>query len=441
MHAACPWSTVGAYSMRQVRQVRLMLTAILGLVLLSALLPGCIPSSDSPAPTNSAANLATMDVAVGPLAPAFNPEITNYEVAAPSGAASTTITASPADTRATLQVNNQPATAGQPFGPITLDVGTNPVTVLVDAPGAVKSYLVMVTRGDPADLFDLEVSAAPLSPDFAPATTSYAVSTPTTTTQTTVTATLSDPRATLRINNQAAVSGQPFGPLALAAGTNTISVVATAVTGATKTYTVLVNRAGPGNANLAALAVSAGALSPAFSANTVTYTVTTPSTTTSTTVTAQVADPTSTLTINGQAAVSGQAFGPIPLNPTGQTTTVAVTVRAQDGVTLKTYTVQVVRGASANATLSALSLTAGPLKPSFSPSRTSYTVDAPSSTKSTMVTATTADPSATLKINGAAAVSGQPFGPIALVNKKTRITIEVRAQNGTTKSYRVEVER
>ncbi|GKS59814.1 hypothetical protein YTPLAS18_33410 [Nitrospira sp.] len=382
-----------------------------------------------------------MEVSAGPLNPGFTPAVSTYDVLTPNGTSDTTVTATPANASAALQVNNQPATPGQPFGPISLDVGINPLSILVDGPGASKSYTVVVTRGGPADLFGLELSAGPLSPEFDPATTSYAVSAPSTTTQTTVTATLSDPRATLKINNQAATSGQPFGPINLATGNNVINIVVTAVNATTKTYTVLVNRAGPGNANLSALQVSAGKLNPAFGSNTVTYGVTAPSTTSTTTVTATVQVASSTLTINGNAAVSGVPFGPIALNPTGTTTTITIAVRAQDGVTAKVYTVLVARGESSNRDLANLQLTAGPLKPAFNPSRTSYTVDAPKLTLITMVTATTEDAEATLKINGITAKSGVPFGPVALPKNTTRITIEVRAQNGSTKSYRVDVER
>jgi hypothetical protein len=55
--------------------------------------------------------------------------------------------------------------------------------------------------------------------------------------------------------------------------------------------------------------------------------------------------------------------------------------------------------------------------------------------------ATNQDSSATLKINGITATSGQTFGPIPLLKKDTRVTLEVRAQNGSTKTYRVDVER
>ncbi len=413
-------------------------------ILLSSLvfcLPGCIPDGDSSSASTSPADLAAMDVAAGPLSPGFSPGVTNYDVLAPNGASTTTLTATPVTTSATLQVNNQPAAAGQPFGPIALDVGINPVTVLVDALGTTKSYTVIVTRGGPADLFGLELSAGPLSPDFDPLTTNYSVSAPSTTAQTTVTATLSDPRATLRINGQAAVSGQPFGPVNLAVGANTLTIAVTAVNAATRTYTVLVNRAGPGNANLSALLVSAGSLSPAFNPNTVTYAVTAAGTTTSTMVTAATEVATSSLSINGSPAVSGVAFGPIALNPAGTPTILSIAVRSQDGVTVKTYTVVITRGVSSNANLANLVVSAGPLKPAFSPSRTSYDVEAASGTLTTTVTATVQDAGATLKINGATAVSGQPFGPIVLLKNDTRVTIEVRAQNGSTKSYRVTIDR
>jgi hypothetical protein len=382
-----------------------------------------------------------MEVSAGPLDPAFNPAVSSYDVLTPNGTSSTTLTAVAANASAKLAVNNEPAVSGQPFGPISLEVGINPVTVLVDAPGATKSYTVVVTRGGPADLFDLELSAGPLTPDFDPIVTGYSVSAPSTTTQTTVTATLSDERATFKVNGQTGTSGQPSSPINLATGSSTITIVVTAVNATTKTYTVSVNRAGPGNANLSALQLSAGGLSPGFNPNTVNYSVTTANTTATTTVTATVQVSSSTLTINGSPAVSGVPFGPITLNPSGTTTKVTITVLAQDGVTLKTYTVTLSRGSSSNANLANLVVDAGPLKPSFSPSRTSYDVETSKTTLSTKVTATVQDSAATLKINGIPWPSGQQSFSIPLVKDDTRITIEVRAQNGNSKTYRVDVEK
>ena len=112
----------------------------------------------------------------------------------------------------------------------------------------------------------------------------------------------------------------------------------TAPNGDQKTYTVLVNRAAivlSGNNNLSALAVSAGALVPAFDPATTNYDVLLPIGT-DTTVTATVADSTATLTINGSPATSGVESASIPLaqgaNP------ISIVVTAENGTT-KTYTV------------------------------------------------------------------------------------------------------
>ena len=95
------------------------------------------------------------------------------------------------------------------------------------------------------------------------------------------------------------------------------------------------------NANLAALALSEGTLSPAFASNTVSYTATVPNATTSITVTPTVAQANATVTVNGTPVTSGTASGPVSLvvglNP------ITVVVTAQDGVTTNGYTVAVTR--------------------------------------------------------------------------------------------------
>jgi hypothetical protein len=68
-------------------------------------------------------------------------------------------------------------------------------------------------------------------------------------------------------------------------------------------------------------------------------------------------------------------------------------------------------------------------------------VETSKTTLSTKVTATVQDSAATLKINGIPWPSGQQSFSIPLVKDDTRITIEVRAQNGNSKTYRVDVEK
>ena len=87
----------------------------------------------------------------------------------------------------------------------------------VHAPETIKVYTVTVTRAAPAsnnaDLSDLTATAGPLSPAFAPATTSYTVNTPFSTTSTTVTPTAADAGATITVNAVPVASGSPAARL------------------------------------------------------------------------------------------------------------------------------------------------------------------------------------------------------------------------------------
>jgi hypothetical protein len=93
------------------------------------------------------------------------------------------------------------------------------------------------------------------------------------------------------------------------------------------------------NANLANLVLSAGTLSPAFASGTTSYSANVVSNNNTITVTPTVADATATVKVNGVTVASGTASSPITLNTGGNVITTVVT--AQDGVTTKTYTVNV----------------------------------------------------------------------------------------------------
>ncbi len=412
---------------------------------LGVLLAACIPDSETPPSPGASGPLASLQVSAGPLTPGFSPSQDQYEVTSPNNVTQTTIVATTAETGARLTINNQTAISGQQFGPIPLEVGGNNILLIVEPPGnqPPKSYTVVVTRAGVADLRALDISAGNLSPAFAPQTTSYAVAAANGMVSTMVTASLSDPASSLRINNQQATSGVAFGPIPLNLGANPITLTVSAPDGTAKVYTVTVNRAGPGNANLGGLVLSAGALSPAFSPETTAYSLTVPNATATTTVTAVVQVPTSTLTINGASATSGAAFGPLNLNVGNNLVT--IDVRANDGVTRKTYTVTITRAApplSNNANLAGLTLSVGALTPAFNPATQSYSLSVPNTTTATTVTATVQGPGATITVNGTSVGSGVPSGAIGLNVGANSIIVLVRAQDGvTTKPYTVTVTR
>ena len=100
------------------------------------------------------------------------------------------------------------------------------------------------------------------------------------------------------------------------------------------------------NASLSALTLSAGALNPAFDANTLAYTLAVPNGTASTTVTATRADANATL----QLQRNGGGFTALPSGTPSSaqafkvgSNTLDVKVTAQDGTTVKTYTVAITR--------------------------------------------------------------------------------------------------
>lgn len=396
------------------------------------------------APSNTQANLASLEVSAGALTPSFDPNITGYALNVGSTVTSVTLTATvpnPGTTVMRLSLPNGQTVvlgSGQPSGPIALNVGVNQILLTVEAPGLNKTYSLIVTRGFNAELVALQLSAGALVPAFSPSQTSYTVDTSFNTDSTLVTATAADPFSAMTINGKPATSGQPFGPIALAVGSNNvITIRVMAANGATKDYHVTVQRTG--TASLGSLSVSAGSLSPAFSPTTLAYTVSTGFTTSQTTINAGTVDSTAAVTVNGQGPVQGGgSFGPFPLAVGANTFVILVTSPTTSS---KTYTVTITRQSpSSNASLSNLSISPGTLDPTFASQTTNYTVNVGNSVSSVTVIATLADHTAMVTINGVGgSMQTIPLNP---AGTSTAISVVVIAQDGvTTQTYLVTVNR
>lgn len=96
---------------------------------------------------------------------------------------------------------------------------------------------------------------------------------------------------------------------------------------------------------------------------------------------------------------------------------------------------------SSNDLLSGLAISHGALSPGFDPQEMTYTVDVASEVEEISITPTVADPRATVTINGMAAQSGVPTAPLALGAEITTFTVQVTAQDGSTRSYSITVNR
>ncbi|MBD0383993.1 cadherin-like beta sandwich domain-containing protein [Paenibacillus sedimenti] len=227
----------------------------------------------------------------------------------------------------------------------------------------------------------------------------------------------------------------------LPAGETTLKVLGGAATDAAGNVSseqeLKVSRQAAGtNSKLSALSIAGGVLSPDFDPERLSYTVKVSQTAEDIQVTAVTADSKAKLTVDGVEAVSGTAKS-VRVPDKGD---IAIRVTAEDGQTVREYTIEVKREAnppSTDATLSALTLSSGTLTPAFHRSTTAYSVELPVGTTELGVTAAVYDAKSKLTIGGAAAESGVTK-VVTIPNDKT-IRVAVESEAGATKEYTIEV--
>ena len=207
-----------------------------------------------------------------------------------------------------------------------------------------------------------------------------------------------------------------------------------------------------GDATLAGLAVSAGALSPAFAPAVTSYALVAPHGTATLTVTPTAASAAAHVTVamdggTPVAVASGSASAALAVPAVGGSATVSVLVTAENGAT-STYTIALTHAGASDASLSALTVSAGSLTPAFAPATLGYAVVAPSGTASVSVTPTSNDASASvaLAVNGGAAtpVARGASASVAVpaMGGSTAVSLVVTAQDGvTTRTYTVTLTR
>jgi uncharacterized repeat protein (TIGR02543 family) len=198
---------------------------------------------------SSNASLAALSVSSGDLIHLYD---TTYSVEVPNAVASIEVRATKADGNAVL--------AQYPSNnPVSLNVGSNIITVRVAAPDKTTAtdYTIIVVRQQPqsnnANLSSLGVSVGALSPAFSADRTAYTVSVPSTTGAITVAAVKADARSELTQS-----PGTLGSPVALAESTTKITLAVKAENGAAKTYTITVNKAESDDNNAVNVAIGIG---------------------------------------------------------------------------------------------------------------------------------------------------------------------------------------
>ncbi|OQW34916.1 MAG: hypothetical protein A4E19_17060 [Nitrospira sp. SG-bin1] len=291
-------------------------------------------------------NLQRLTVSPGRLNPSFSSGRTSYTVSVGGRVSSITVTAAPEDRGASMTINEQ-ATDSRSI-PLPEGPSNTEIQVIVTAPnGAQKPYFITVNRPAlPADndLSALTVTPGALVPAFDSDQLTYTAEVATDIGSVTLSATKSDPNAVLSgdVPNQ----GQATIPLDGPGTSKTVSIRVAAQNGEVKTYTVVVTRLAPStDANLSDLRVSAGTLNPNFAAGTPVYMVDVPGSVDRITVTATKSDPNAVMSVSGTPIAtkgdpSGSVTVPLAL---GASTSIAISVTAEDQVSRKIYTLTVNR--------------------------------------------------------------------------------------------------
>ena len=414
---------------------------------------------------NADASLSSLAVSAGELSPAFASGTLSYSVRAPSGVISLTVTPTASDAHVksitVSQDSGSPTQVASGHTSVALPVpefgstSSSRITITVTAQDGVtsKKYTLNLSRGanTEASLSSLVVSAGELSPAFASGTLIYSLTAPSGTASLTVAPTAADAHVksiTVSQDNGApaevssghasvALTVPAFGSLA----PSRVTITVTAQDGTTsKSYTLNLTRRGSSDASLASLVVGAGELSPAFASGTLSYTVTVPFRTDSLTVTPTATDAhVKSITVKQDAGspvevASGHASGALTVPVLGNSSTIELIVTAEDGRTTQTYKVALTRANAKDASLSSLVESSG-LLTSFSPSTLNYSLRIPFQRVPFSVTPTAGDPTATIKVNNAAATSGSATA-VALSEGTNTVTIEVTSPDGSVvKSY------
>ena len=373
------------------------------------------------------------------LSPAFASGTVAYTASVGHGVTATTVTATAGDANVSVEVNLNGVVDHD--GVVGLEVGDgNVIAVEVTAQDGetTQTYTVTVTRAGSADasLSALSLSGVTLTPAFASGTIAYTASAANSVTETTVTATAAA-EAAYEVKLNGVVDHDGIVGLVVGSG-NVIVVVVTAGDGeTTQTYMVTVTRAGSSDASLRALSLSGVTLSPAFASGTVAYTASVGHGVTATTVTATAGDANVSVEVNLNGVVDHDSVVGLEV---GDGNVIAVEVTAQDGETTQTYTVTVTRAGSADASLSALSLSGVTLTPVFASGTAAYTASVANSVTETTVRATAvAEAAYEVKLNGVVDQDG--VVPMA-VGSGNVIAVFVTAQDGgTTQTYTVTVTR
>ncbi len=252
--------------------------------------------------------------------------------------------------------------------------------------------------------------------------------------------TTEDSNASVSANGESFFTPKTITIENLTVGNNPVSIIVTAQDTKTKeTYNVVIKRLekeASHDANLSSLSITNHPLDKVFQMEELEYSIgKIPFGETELEVNATLNMGTSSIKylVNGVEQSSNVVAVPKTEGPGA----IVVQVTAEDGQTVKNYKITYEKEASTNAYLSNIVVSQGTL--TFEKNTFEYTVNVDRTVSSIDITATTEDPNAQMQMNKVAYTSPHTLTISPLESGDTEVTILVTAENGSTLSYKVTI--
>jgi len=216
-------------------------------------LPACLVTTTSSSEV-IVTTLSNLTLSSGTLTPTFSSSTLTY--AASVSDSSITITPTSTNASVKIQVNSEVVASGSASSPISLVLGSNPITIAVTASGGwEKDYIVVVDRkqtkvvasptpSNDSYLSSIILSNGSLSPSLSHTKTSYTASVGNRVTSIGISAAAEIAAATLTINDTQVDSGDQ-ATFDLVVGPNVIQILVKAPSGDERSYSLIVTRAAP----------------------------------------------------------------------------------------------------------------------------------------------------------------------------------------------------
>ena len=315
------------------------------------------------------------------------------------------ITATANDSNATVTITGADA----------IKVGDNTITITVVAEDGktTNTYTINVKKlSSDNTLKSLSVNKGTLNPTFVSGTKEYTVTMEedvTTINESMITAVANHEGATIVYDTEKTIN---------TSNATEFIITVTSESGLSETYKLNVIKAKNSNATLSSLSVDEGTLSPAFASGTTSYTVNVGNEIDKITVNAEATDSNADVEIEGADSLE-----------VGENT-VTITVTSEDG-TPKVYTIKVIKAGSSDATLKSIKVN-DVLITGFDAETLEYTL--PKVDYATTTLKISAEPN-----HSEANVEGT--GNITLKTGNNVIELTVTAEDGTPRTYKINVER